>query len=56
MCVCVCVCVCVCESNNKKREVVSDDDNFDSQTHDNEEDIVKLDDDSTFDKNIYDPS
>jgi len=40
----------------KEREVVSDEDNFDSQTHDNEEEIDRLDNDSTLDKNIYDPS
>ena len=42
------------ESNNK--EVVSDEDNYnsDSPTHDNEEEIQRLD-DSIF-ENIYDPS
>jgi len=43
-------------SENNNREVVSDEDNynFNSQTHDNEEEIGRLD-DSTF-ENIYDPS
>jgi len=43
-------------SENNNREVVSDEDNYnsDSQTHDNKEEIGRLD-DSTF-ENIYDPS
>jgi len=39
-----------------EREVVSDKDNFDSQINDNEEEIERLNNDSTFDKNIYDRS
>jgi len=42
------------ETNNRERKVVSDVDNSDSQTHDNEKKIERLDDDSTLDKNIYD--
>ena len=44
------------ESKNKEREVVSDKDNFDSQTHGSEEEIERLNNDYTFDENIYDPS
>jgi len=46
----------IVERNNREREAVSDEDNYDSQTHDNEEEIERLDNDSTHLKNIYDPS
>jgi len=44
------------ESNNRERKVVSDEDDFNSQTHDNEDEIERLDNDFTLHKNIYDPS
>jgi len=44
------------KSNNRERKIVNDDDNSDFQTYDNEEEIERVDNDSTLDKNIYDPS
>jgi len=49
------VCMYVCQSNNRGREVVNDEDNSNHQIHDNEEKIERLNDDSTLDKNKYDP-
>jgi len=43
------------ESNNREREIGRDGNNSDSKTHDNEDEIVRLDNYSTIDKNIYDP-
>jgi len=42
----------ISETNNRVREVASDEDNSNVQTHYNEEEIGRLDDDSTIDKNI----